>query len=335
MRSVIVLLCLISISFYGKSYSKGRSLSGQVPETNRIVDGVQYIAKDSAYLNLEEAPIVAEMDTRDHSITLYAPLIAPPDSLYISFVPGNLFTAQLQAIVEWDNQSGTYRYFYDIISDSSSVTPIWHFEIEWWDDYKQTYAPEGWSARSLHPTLHERRVNYWSSFSRNQIQKGDKLPGIGYQSYGPPVLTEFKLWGNSEILGQYGEDEMFGSIYSGISDKFRGVEGITIAAWVSPESIEPVDWFRRVSTSIPILKNSGYLDNRVQSEIYPSVYSLYETFRLKENQTIEILEQHINTALAALAPYQSQMQPEAWAFITENMKYVLRHLDIVTFKEYP
>ena len=161
------------------------------------------------------------------------------------------------------------------------------------------------------------------------------MPGIGYQSYGPPVLTEFKLWGNSEILGQYGEDEMFGSIYSGISDKFRGVEGITIAAWVSPESIEPVDWFRRVSTSIPILKNSGYLDNRVQSEIYPSVYSLYETFRLKENQTIEILEQHINTALAALAPYQSQMQPEAWAFITENMKYVLRHLDIVTFKEYP
>jgi len=331
MKSLIALICVISFSFYTDSLSKGKSLSGEIPKGNRIVDGVQYIAKGSPYLDLYQASIVAELDPSDHSITLYAPLIAPPESLYIRFIPSSLFSASLSAGASWDAQTQAYSYQYSITSDSGSVTPIGHLEIEWWNDYKRVFVPRGWiGGRVL-----SRRVNYWSDILYARICAGDSLSGIGYESYGPPVLTKFELWGELKVLDAKGSDEMFGSIYSGISEKFRGVKGITIAAWVSPESIEPVDWFMRVCTGVPILKNSGYLDRQIQSAIYPSLYALQEEFQLKESQSLDKLGQEINTALAALEPYHNQMEPEAWAFITENLKYVLRHLDIVTFKEYP
>lgn len=321
----------MTVLFFSFVFGIGKSISGKFPKGNHIVDGVQYVNKGTPYFDLEDAPVIAEIDPADHSVTLFVPSIAPPESLYIRFVPGDLFAAKISTQVIWDEQSKAYQYYYTIISDSSSVSPIRYFDIEWWNDYKQIYGPDGWSVRPIY----SRNVNAWSTYLDNAIYGGDTLLGIGYESYGPPALTEFNLRGRTKDLGMLGDSEWFGSIYSSFMQKHRGVKGYTIAAWVSPESIEPVSWFGNICFKTPILTSSGYLSQQTRDEIYPSLYGLWEMFQQKDNQSIDKLEQAINNTLTALAPYQNQMEPEAWAFITENLKYVLRHMDIVRFKEYP
>jgi hypothetical protein len=334
MNSLILFIFLVAFSLFTNSFAKGKPISGEVPRGNRIIDGIQYVNKGSPYFSLDEAPIIVEIDTTDHSITIFVPSIAPPESLYIKFIPSSMFKAILSAEVIWNEETDNYQYEYTIISDSNSITPIMHFGIEWWNDYEEVYAPKDWTASSLNQTVHSGRVNYWSSYISNKVQGGDTLSGIGYQSYGPPVITPFELWCELNVLDASGSDEMFGSIYSGISEIYRGVKGYTIAAWVSPESIEPVDWFDRIC-DVPILVTAGYLDKETKSAIYPTLYKLSEEFQLKENQTLEKLEQEVNRVLDTLEPYRNQMEPEAQAFIFENLKYILRHKDIVKFKEYP
>jgi hypothetical protein len=322
--------CLLIVFAFADAIGTGKPISGHIPQGNQIVDFVQYIYKGSPYFDLQEASIIAEIDTTDHSITLLAPLIAPPDSLYIRFVPSNLFTVTLSAEVTWSQETESYLYEYAVKSDASSVTPIGYFQIEWWNDYKEVFVPEGWTAGNIDT----RRVNYWSNILHNEILSGDSLSGIGYESYGPPRLTAFEIWGTMKTIDQQGDDEYFGSIYSGISTKYRGVKGFTIAAWVSPESIEPVDWFDKIC-DVVILVTEGYLSRETEEAIYPILYGLSEKFQLTENQKLSKLEEEVNAALDALEPYREQMQPEAQAFIFENLRYILRHQDIVKFKEYP
>jgi len=326
--------CLLIASAFHDASGTGKAISGGIPQGNQIVDFVQYINKGSPYFDLEEASVIAEIDTTDHSLTIFAPLIAPPESLYIRFIPGNLFTAQLSAEVAWDEESQKYQYHYGIFSDPRSVSSIWQFEIVWWNDYEQVFVPEGWFAGAIHSTLQSRRVNYWDSGLDNRIGAGDSISGIGYESYGPPVITPFEIWGEIKDMDVMGDDEYFGSICSGIMDKYRGVRGHTVAAWVAPELIEPVDWFDKIC-DVVILVNEGYLSRETEEAIYPVLYGLSEEFQLTENQKLSKLEEEVNSALNALEPYREQMEPEAQAFIFENLRYILRHQDIVKFKEYP
>jgi hypothetical protein len=330
MSRLISIICLLAFFSNIESFAKGKPISGDVPKGNKIVDGVQYIYEGSPLFDLEEAPVVAEIDTNDHFITLFVPSIAPRESLYIQFIPSSLFTVTLSAEVSWDEQAQVYVYDYAIISDSGSITPIVYFQIEWWNDYAKLFVPEGWTGGSIYSA----RVNYWSNILDRKINAGDSLSGIGCESHGPPRLTTFEIWGELNTLDQKGDDEEFGSIYSGVSGKYRGVKGYTIAPWVSPELIEPVDWFLELC-NLPVLVRLGYLDGAIQDSIYPTLYKLYDEFQVKENQTLEKLEQAVNNALDTLEPYRNQMQPEAQAFIFENLKYILRHEDIVKFKEYP
>ena len=331
MNSRIVIFCLTIIMFSSTVFATGKSISGEFPKGNQIIDGVQYINKGTQPFDLDQASVIAEIDPSDHSVTLTIPSIAPPESLYIRFIPSNLFSATLSTEVTWNAPSETYKYKYTIISDQGSITPIRYFDIEWWNDYKRLYKPEGWSAKSIH----SRRVNIWSTYADETIHGGDSLSGLGYESYGPPHLTEFEIWGDMKTLHQRGDNEWFGSIYSGIATKYRGVKGITIAAWVSPESIEPVNWFGNICFKMPILVSAGFIQKDIEKSIYPILYDLWETFQTKENHSIDKLEQKINDVLSALEPYYNQMETEAQAYIFENLKYVLRHTDIVTFKEYP
>jgi len=330
MDALILLVYMVALVFSADSFARGKPISGRIPQGNQIVDFVQYINKGSPYFDLEQAPVIAEIDKSDHSLTIFAPLIAPRDSLFIRFVPSNLFTATLSADVSWNEATGTYRYNYSISSESGSITPIGYFQIEWWNDYKEVLVPEGWTAGNIDT----RRVNYWSNILHHEIVGGDSLSGIGYESYGPPRLTAFEIWGTMKTIDQQGDDEYFGSIYSGISTKYRGVKGRTVAAWVAPELIEPVDWFDKICDVI-ILVNEGYLSRETEEAIYPILYGLSEKFQLTENQKLSKLEEEVNAALVTLEPYREQMEPEAQAFIFENLRYILRHQDIVKFKEYP
>jgi hypothetical protein len=131
------------------------------------------------------------------------------------------------------------------------------------------------------------------------------------------------------------DEHPIGDVYADIALHHLGVKVKTIVPGPAPESIELVEWTKRILVTLKYLISSGYMTNQIDESVNQILIQLNSVFRYEENHSLEKLEQEINQALGALEPYRNQMEPEAWAFITENLKYVLRNLDIVRFKEYP
>jgi hypothetical protein len=306
----------------------------------RIDGRVQYLRKGQAMLDLDRAPYVAIVDPSDSSIILTYPYFGNPDSLFKHFIPGNLISIRLSANVKWIDSTASYNYRYTIYSEKSSVRPIWEFEIEWSNDYKGVFSPHGWLVESLYRPCG--RMYAWNAFQENDyLQPSDSLSGMGFRSFAPPVMAQFSVWGYPKEIAEvcplddYAASEGLGRAYAEVESQTRAAEGYTIAPGVEPEVIEPVEWFSRIDARTNGLAYWGYLTQETKVQVHQIFLPLISMFRKSQSHTLDKLNQEINAALAALAPYQDQMEPEAWAFITENLKYVVRHLDIVTFKEYP
>jgi hypothetical protein len=330
---MIWLLCL-------DVFAIGKTIQRKPVYQTKIVGDVQYVLKGKPLMELDRAPIVAIFDAADNSITVSYPYFGDPDSLFVRFVPGNLISIRLSAGVEWIDNFASYDYTYTLYSETSSKRPIWEFEIEWFNDYKGVFSPHGWLVESLNRP--SGRMYAWNAFQENDyLQPGDSLSGMGFSSTAPPVIAPFRVWGYREIMvrrfleNDRAAAEALGSAYSEVEHQTASIEGYTIAPGVKPEMIEPVEWFSRIDAPTARLVTGGYLTRDMDEQIHEVFLPLISMFRKSQSHTLDKLNQEINAALAALAPYQDQMEPEAWAFITENLKYVVRHLDIVTFKEYP
>jgi hypothetical protein len=307
---------------------------------SKIVGEVQYVRKGKPLIDLGRAPYVAIVDPKDSSITVTYPQFGNPDSLFIHFIPGNLINIRLSTDVEWVDSLGIYQYRYILYSDKSSARPIWEFEVEWLNDYQSIKCPYGWMQGTTYRS--HRKVYTWSAFQENDyLIPGDSLSGIGFSSYGPPTIASFSVWGfrymiaDSSIHYDRATNEAIGAAYSDIESQTRALEGYTIVPGVQPEGIEPVEWFSRIDARSSKLSGSGYLDQETWTQVHQVFLPVIALFKKPVSYNLDYLEQEINNTLSALEPYRNQMEPEAWAFVTENLKYILRHKDIVRFKEYP
>jgi hypothetical protein len=311
-------------------------ISGKKMRIGTVEDGVQYVKKGTQYLDLVKWPVVVALNDSDGSIEVFAPNLAPIDSAYFRFIPGNLISVRLSVEVTWDENLSLFHYSYTLISDASSLRPIELFETEWINYYWETESPDKWNLLSIP----QQGRNGWATIGdHNMIMPGNSKSGFGFLSAAPPVMATFKVRGKTEnLVYRFSEkyEEILGNVEGKVKSMYRSVEGLTIVPGICPERIEPVQWISHaIYFKLDLLMKNGYIDQKNIDNIRMVVANLVNPFKSKENHSTEKLEQEINTTLAALAPYQDQMEPEAWAFITENLKYVLRHLDIVQFKEYP
>jgi hypothetical protein len=304
-----------------------------------MTSSVQFIKPGDPYFDLDSAPIVALVNDTNHTITVCAPTMGNKDSLFFQFIPGNQIAVRISSIIHWEENKGLYSYEYLLCSDTSSVVPIWYFSIDNSGLYEEASSPEGWMLKAFPK---QNKVKWADVRGPNQLLPGDSLTGFGLGSSTPPMIAHFEIWGqNKELRSEFsGYDSatvfILADIYSDISTKYMGLDGSLLAPDSEIENIEPVDWiYNRLGQKINVLTQMGYLDQSIETTVLSILENLSEVFKSKENQSATMLSERINTALAALEPYRNQMEPEAWAFITENLKYVLRHLDIVQFKEYP
>lgn len=328
-----IILSFMIFSFAGAT---SKMISAEKIRTNRVENRVQYIKKGQRYFDLEQAPVVVTVNDSDGSIEVFAPNIAPKDSVYFQFIPGNLISVCVSALVVWNDDSNLFQYSYTLFSDTSSKRPIMMFETEWQNYYWDFASPKKWDALSLP----EQGRNGWSTIGdHNMLLPGETLSGFGFLSSAPPVIASFKVRGETEnIVYNFsrGYEGLISDVQGMIISKNRDVVGRTIIPGIPPERIEPVEWFRhRIYFSLISLNKNGYINSDIDDAIRPILDRLSKTFKSKENHTITKLEQEVNDTLVELEPYQNQMEPEAWAFITENLKYVLRNKDIVKFKYYP
>jgi len=329
----IVSMALLAVSFTD-AHAISRIVSGTPILPGYVIKGVQYINRGSKWQDLDDAPYVLEIDREDDYYKLFEPGIAHPDSMYIIFVPGDLIAVRISASATWIDSSECYEYQYELYSQDSSRTPIRGIDMPRLNDHLGTTAPNGWSflIRFTEPiySCHANTGEYY-------LKPNENLTGIDIASCAPPTLGNFVLYGNStyDPEGIPEEEEIFGDVYTQIAYEHRGVEIASIVPGPAPEQIEPVQWVYRLFYSRHELERWGYLESQAMEGTASILMNLAEMFKVEENQKLTVLEQEVNNAIAELEQYQEQMEPEAQAFIFENLRYLLRHLDIVKFKEYP
>jgi hypothetical protein len=336
----LVTVVIIPLMFM-KAYGISKYIAGRPIPIGNIVKRIQYDRLGAPFKNFEEAPFAVSFSEIDKSLKVSWPEKHSPDSLYYQFIPGDQVVLRISAEVEWIDSLKLYTYAYTLFSDPSSICSIWHIEVEWWNFYKAVISPSKWLPGSL--PYPPRKMHYWGALQEsNYVLPGLSLSGFGFQSVAPPVIASFEVWGRAKEIELKGlqllnesDAEEFAELYSDISSEHTGIKGFLIIPGVCPEVIDPVEWCLHIDAGLSRLREPGYIDEPNIKNIHQIFLPMIAQLKKSETQNLNKLSQEISTTLAALAPYQDQMEPEAWAFITENLKYVLRHLDIVQFKEYP
>jgi hypothetical protein len=56
--------------------------------------------------------------------------------------------------------------------------------------------------------------------------------------------------------------------------------------------------------------------------------------RIKEPKLDNLID-YVNDTLAELEDFQDRIEPEAYGYIAENLKHMLRNTDIIQFEDYP
>jgi len=194
-------------------------------------------------------------------------------------------------------------------------------------DCRQMLGPPGWVA-------HDFGESYdWSNFRENDMLKpGGTIAGFGFKTGCPPRLGKFEIWGAEIEMSGAGWDEDSWSIPATIAGENRDVSGITIVPGPCPEMIEPVDLTDLLMYSLWKLVDNGYMDRETEYAVHMILNNLKGAMLHRSEHKFQNLEQHVNDALNALEEYHEVMQPEAWGYITENLKYMLKHPNIVVFK---
>lgn len=318
--SVVLLFCLISTT-----YPVSKIYNGKPIPTNQIIDGMQIIEKEKPFMDLDQAPLVTFFDKADQSLKFTIGGSDHPDSVLYHVIPGDRISVQIAASVTWDKNEQLYHYIYEVRSLEESAVPIEMLSIHLGFEPTQILNADGWISRE--------RVTYntWSNFNSPKIMPGDSVSGFGYRSFNPPKLGIFNIRGERKILFEKGEFEEPLPYITNYLGSLQRVECLTLIPAPKPEKIHADSWISNINYGVNKMISDGYIPKNVAKNMRLIVSSLQDQIYQAENPPFSEWNGYIESTLADLAPYQSQIEPEAWSYITENLKYMQRNKDIVWF----
>ncbi len=326
-----IIYIMLVMTFSSNCNATSKEITSKSVDLNKSDRWVQYVKKGAEISN-EGTSFVAIVDPSDHSILVTTRDVSDRENVYYHFIPGDQITFTFSADTQWDNEKEALVYSYQLHSSIASLVPIWAFKIQWMNDCLEISKPVGWLSRYDHP---DRKYSWSKIYSDKILMPGETLTGAGLVSRCPPALGKLEVWGDDIKLGENGIDEFTGDILYGVAGQHMIVEDLTIVPGPCPEKIEPVEWINRISLSLWLLSKHGYIDSEAVYTIDKVINYLKGTLDKPEEQTLEKLTEHTNFTLTKLEDFKDKMQPEAWSYITENLRFVLRNLDIVKFKYYP
>jgi hypothetical protein len=77
----------------------------------------------------------------------------------------------------------------------------------------------------------------------------------------------------------------------------------------------------------------GYIGKEHSTEIREVLSNLQNQLYKAKNPPFSEWNGYIVSTMNELAPYKDLIEPEAWSYIVENLKYMQRNKDIVWFRE--
>jgi hypothetical protein len=324
-RHILIFLVMTMLPSY--CLSRGREINYNSIFQRAINDQfVEYYAKGDS-IPKEGTPFIAIVDTLNQSIEVTTRSVDLRDSMYYQFIPGDRIAFWISAVVSWDENSQSLVYKYELTSDTSSLVPIWMLSLEWTHEVAEMITPKGWYVSPLGEAY------TWSPFDRADcIKPGESLKGIGLRSGCPPLLGNAEIRGQETVISEKGINDYTGDIFYGISGEHLFVEDKTIVPGLCPESIVPPEWVDKIISALRQLRNTGYMGNDQMNNIRWLLIDLREILKNPDEQTIEQLEEHVNNTLTELEQYEDEIEPEAYGYITENLRHMLRNKDIIHFE---
>ena len=329
LKTTISLSILLLLLLQTNTHAISKVYSGRrILPTYRDLNGAQFVKVGRPLtMSIEETPIVVYVDRENNTVKFTIHGSPHPDSIIYYFIPGDLFSAQIATSVEWDSVNQFYRYDYQIHSKLESKIPIKTVSMRLAFEPLKSNSPNGWGLN--------KNMGYhgWSYGMAPMIMPGQSVGGFGFHSKMPPTLGELYLSGITEVLGGGTDPTGYSQLSKYLNDHGR-VECLVLIPAPKPERIEAVDWVNQIIHKLGYLSSNGYLQSEQRKDIYDILSDLYYQLRDAENSTFEKWNPLVNRTLAALSPYQSQIETEAWIYITENLKYMQRNRDIVWIGEY-
>jgi hypothetical protein len=323
-------VCLILHCLEAEAISK--IYTGTPFPLNRIVNGIQYIESGKPFLDLTKGPIVAIIDYGDNSVRLICPAKGDPESLFYWFRVGDMVSVRIAGNLAWDQVVQSYTYTYTFYSETDSRTPIATIRMDEMYEYKEVLGPPAWMG------FFNRQLgnHVWMQFNKDAyLMPGDSLSGFNYLSGGPPVIRTFFIEGDKVFIDMAGVDEFFTPSATEIMQEHQGIEGETVIPGPQPERIEGPEWVLDIASELGVLWGNGYIPEQYEKSIHDIIVNLHQDLRNLEKPTYDNWNPLIEKALSDLEPYQNLIEPEAYGFIVENLKYMQRHQDIVWFGKYP
>lgn len=326
LKTATLLSILLLLLLQADTHAISKDYSGKPIPTKGIVDGIQYVKKGDSYIESEEVSFVIVVDEDENTLKITCPSCGDPDSLYFELTLGDLISVRFEADVTWDKEQNIYSYNYTVKSENASKTPIDHIRIDQLLEYKEVKSASGW----IGGFNREFKTQSWSQFEESDLlMPGTSVSGFGYVSENPPVLGNFFVSGeiNQKTTA---EDDLFFPVLEELLDKHEGITGITIIPGPKPERIHGRPWIMQIINGFNKLTTHGYAgDNSI--DVHRLLIKLYQDLGELKKPTFDDWSQLIDDTLSDLAAYESEMEPEAWSYITENLKYMQRNKDIVWF----
>jgi len=325
MRTQIVPMSLLLLVISANSFAVSRVYSGKAISTHVVRDRCQFIKTGAPLVaDLSEAPIVVYINEDDNSVEFTIHGSTHPDSVLYRFVPGDLFSARLITHLTWDENNGYYSYDYQVISMQESKIPIKRFTVRLAFEPLESNTPEGWG---LYKTL---GFHTWYG----AIMPGDSASGLGFISSSPPTILDGELTGETRAIGGGTDSEGIQAL-SDFIEKHDRVPCLVIAPAARPEKMEAPLWVNQLRMNLGKLVSSGYLSHDISRQIDAILSDLFYALRESANTAFDRWNPLVNAALDSLSAYRTVIEPEAYSYITENLKYMQRHNDIVWFGKYP
>jgi hypothetical protein len=323
----ISLSLLLIAAFCVNANAISKIYSGIDFPTNRIDHGIQLIEKGKPLLDLGKAPIVAYFDKQDHSLKFTLFGSENPDSVLYDLIPGDQMAVRIATDVSWheDLQMFSYQYQVSILADSKVPAEMITFRLGFEPD--STLPPTGWDS-------YQRDGNItFSRFINPKAGSGSVISGFGFRSAGPPKVSIVNI-GSTGILLKGAPEGYEDYSLSAVLGEHMGLDCVMLNPAPRPEKIEAPMWIGSVLGSMGILLGNGYLSEEDFYYIVDILTNLQATLRNEGIPSFEVWNAQVNSSLAALTPYKPTIEPEAYSYITENLKYMQRHKDIVWFGKY-
>ena len=239
--------------------------------------------------------------------------------------PANKIEIYVNANVEFNPATQTYRYSYKVTSTKNSLQNVWSFSVECKDSIGSISSPKGWGAGmySYIPVLD------WAGdpYHDRVIKPGETVGGFSFQTQGLPGIVKCYAEGYIELF-------VFSNFESECAEEAgpilphpieNCVSGNTVGPTAPPEAFEPLSFLDNLISLKEQVYSLGWINNKgILNSLNQKLEAAKKNIQKgKINTAKNILNAFINEVEAQK---EKHLSSEAYALLKFNAQYLIENL---------